>query len=108
MVPAWWLNTLFGRFPNLPKLFAVGGYQGPLFAKGAARPMPRLSGEITKRCEAARGFEVPPKRWVVERSLGWFRRCLRAPGISKTSTGRRWCFFAWHPFRLMLRRLCTA
>jgi len=71
------LNTLFGRFPFLTKLFADGGYQGPVFARAAAKAMPGLSVEIVKRSDTARGFEVLPKRWVVERSFGWFGRCRR-------------------------------
>src|ERR1700685_1468547 len=40
------LNTLFGRFPFLTKLFADGGYQGPVFARVTAHAMPGLSVEI--------------------------------------------------------------
>jgi hypothetical protein len=36
------LNTLFGRFPFLTKLFVDGGYQGPVFAGAAAHAMPGL------------------------------------------------------------------
>ena len=28
--------------------------------------------EIVKRNEKTRGFEVLPKRWIVERTFGWF------------------------------------
>ena len=64
------LKTLFGRFPFVTKLFADGGYQGPVFARAAAQALPGLSVEIVKRSDTAKGFEVLPKRWVVERSLG--------------------------------------
>src|SRR5476649_684902 len=63
------LNTLFGRFPFLTKLFADGGYQGPVFARAADQALPGLSVEIVKRSDTAKGFELLPKRWVVERSL---------------------------------------
>jgi putative transposase len=33
--------------------------------------------EITKRPDTAKGFEVIPKRWIVERTLGWFNRYRR-------------------------------
>jgi transposase len=56
------LNTLFGRFPFLTKLFADGGYQGPVFAGTAAQVMPGLSVEIVKRSDVAKGFDVLPKR----------------------------------------------
>ena len=84
------LNTLFGRFPFLTKLFADGGYQGPVFAGAVTRAMPGLSVEIVKRSDAARGFEVLPKRWVVERSLG--RRPDETVGLERGN-----------PFRLVVR-----
>ena len=71
------LSTLFGRFPFLTKLFADGAYQGPVFARAAAHATPGLSVEIVKRSDTARGFEVLPKRWVVERSFGWMTRWRR-------------------------------
>nr|WP_194853135.1 transposase [Nocardia sp. SYP-A9097] len=36
--------------------------------------------EIVKRSDGATGFEVIPRRWVVERTLAWIfqhRRCVR-------------------------------
>jgi transposase len=33
--------------------------------------------EIVKRSDAAKGFHVLPKRWIVERSYGWTGRCRR-------------------------------
>jgi len=58
------LNTLFGRFPFLTKLFADGGYQGPVFATAAAHAMPGLSIEIVKRSDTASGVadrDVPSR-----------------------------------------------
>ena len=50
------MATLFRRFPFLTKLFADGGYQGPIFTKAAARAMPDLSVEIVKRSDGVSGF----------------------------------------------------
>jgi transposase len=33
--------------------------------------------EIVKRSDAAVGFEVLPRRWVVERTFGWMTRWRR-------------------------------
>ena len=33
--------------------------------------------EIIKRSDTARGFEVLPRRWVVERTFGWMTRWRR-------------------------------
>ena len=33
--------------------------------------------EIIKRSDAAQGFEVLSRRWVVERTFAWLNRCRR-------------------------------
>ena len=43
----------------------------------ALRPQRPIRLEITKRSDAAKGFVVIPKRWIVERTLGWFNRYRR-------------------------------
>ena len=102
------LSTLFGRFPFLTKLFADGGYQGPVFARAAAEAMPGLSVEIAKRSEMANGFEVLPKRWVVECSLGWFGRCRRLAKDLENLNRTAMAFLRLASIRMMLRRLCKA
>ena len=102
------LGTLFGRFPFLKKLFADGGYQGPVFAAAAARAMPDMDVEIVKRSDTAKGFEVIPKRWVVERSLGWFGRCRRLARDFENLNRTALAFLRLASIRLMLRRLCRS
>jgi len=63
------LSTLFGMFPFLKMLFADGGYQGPLFQTALATVLPQIKIEIIKRSDKAKGFEVLPRRWVVERTF---------------------------------------
>lgn len=45
------LETLFGRFPFLKKLFADGGYQGPQFQKALAKVLPQVVTGIVKRLD---------------------------------------------------------
>ena len=33
--------------------------------------------EVIRRCDTAKGFEVLPRRWVVERTFGWMTRWRR-------------------------------
>ena len=48
------LSTLFGLYPFLQKLFADGGYQGPVF-QGVSQILPHLQIEIVKRSYQAKG-----------------------------------------------------
>ena len=71
------LSTLFGMFPFLKKLFADSAYQGRAFQTALASVLPHLETEIIKRPRGAKGFVALPKRWIVERSIGWLNRCRR-------------------------------
>jgi putative transposase len=71
------LATLFGQFPFLKKLFADSAYAGPAFHDGLAAIMPAMVTEIVRRSDRAKGFVVLPKRWIVERTIGWLGRCRR-------------------------------
>ena len=41
------------------------------------RPCRRVRLEIIKRSDQAKGFVLLPKRWVVERTFGWFGKYRR-------------------------------
>ena len=101
------LKTLFGRYPFLKKLFADGGYQGPVFAKGQKKAMPGLATAIVKRSDTAKGFEVLPRRWVVERTFAWLGRCRRLTKDFENLSRNALAFLKLASIRLMLRRLCS-
>jgi len=71
------MATLFGLYPFLLKLYADGGYQGPIFQNAMKSIMAEVDVEIVKRSDHAKGFVLLPKRWVVERTLAWLNRCRR-------------------------------
>jgi transposase len=102
------LATLFGLFPFLKKLFADAGYQGPQFRKALAKLLPQLSVEIVKRSDAAKGFEVLPRRWVVERTLAWLNRCRRLAKDFENLNRNALTFIKLASIRLMLRTLCNS
>ncbi|MBF6169423.1 IS5 family transposase [Streptomyces gardneri] len=66
------------RFATVSLVFADGGYAGRLVVW--AKSVLALTIQIVKRSDTATGFEVLPRRWVIERSFGWLvkhRRCVR-------------------------------
>jgi len=56
------MATLFGLHPFLLKLYADGGYQGPVFQKAMKKIVSQVEVEIVKRSDRAEGFVVLPKR----------------------------------------------
>lgn len=97
------LGKLVGRFPRLKLIWADAAYAGQLVE------WTRIVGgwllEIVKRPKDSHCFEVLPRRWVVERTLGWLGRCRR---LSKDyeelpQTSEAWVQIAM--IHLMLRRL---
>jgi putative transposase len=64
------LEAVQGKLPRLKLVWADGGYAGQLIDW-----VQQTFGwvlEIVKRSEHAIGFELLKKRWIVERTLGWF------------------------------------
>jgi transposase len=102
------MATLFGLFPFLRKVFADSGYQGPKFAKALLKSMPQVSITIVKRSDKASGFEVLPRRWVVERTIGWLNRCRRLAKDFENLNLTAVAFLQLASIRLMIRRLCNA
>jgi transposase len=101
------LSTLFGMFPFLQKLFADGGYQGPQFANAVVKILPSLEIEIVKRPDAAVGFTIVPKRWIVERTIAWLNRCRRLAKDWECLNRKALAFLRLASIRLMLRKLCN-
>ena len=62
-------------FPFIEHIFADGGYAGRKMAMTVWRTG-AWSLQIVKRSGAA-GFEVLPKRWIVERTFAWISRNRR-------------------------------
>lgn len=69
------LAKLKGRFSRLKLIWADGGYAGQLI--DWTRKFGRWVLEIVKRSDDMTGFVVLPKRWIVERTFGWFKRYRR-------------------------------
>ena len=102
------MATLFGLYPFLLKLYADGGYQGPVFQSAVKDAMDSLNVEIVKRTDQAKGFVVLPKRWVVERTFAWLNRCRRLAKDWECLNRKARAYVLLASIRLMVRRLGNA
>src|SRR5208283_562238 len=69
------LDGVRKRWPWLKHLFADGAYdRTQLMDKAAFRD---FTIQVVRRSDAAVGFEVIPRRWVVERTFAWMTRWRR-------------------------------
>ncbi len=100
------VTTLFGLYPFLLKLYADGGYQGPQFQGGLRRVMHQVDVEIVKRSDAAKGFTVLPRRWIVERTIAWLSRCRRLAKDWECLNRKALAFLRLASIHLMLQKLC--
>jgi len=63
------------RYPFVQRAYADGGYAGRLVAW--AKDKTNIVLEIVRRNATAEGFEVLPRRWVVERTFAWIMKNRR-------------------------------
>jgi transposase len=98
---------LLGRarrlFPFIEDIFADGGYAGPKMALAVRRTW-EWKLQIVKRSDAV-GFEVLPKRWIVERTFAWISRNRRLACDFERYAGTVAAFVRLAMIRIMLRRL---
>lgn len=89
--------------PTVEKIWAdwaYTGYELKVFAANLGKDL-----EIVKRSKEKSGFNISPKRWIVERTFGWLGRNRRLSkdyeGLLKT--GEKWIYLSM--IRLMLKRI---
>jgi putative transposase len=90
--------------PRLKKIWADGAFSGKELAKWCEE-QGGWEVEIVERDKEAKGFEVLPKRWIVERTFGWLDRDRRLcrDYEQKVQTSKTLIEVAM--IRLILRRL---
>jgi len=97
------LVTLYGR---VQIIWADGGYLGPLVQwVKQLRPFGRLRLEIVRRGDRAKGFKVLPKRWIVERTFGWFTKSRRLCRDYEVRLDHSEAMIRICMIRIMVRRL---
>jgi len=90
----------------LAKVWADGGYRGKFV--DWVREQTGWRVEVVLRAANAVGFEVLPRRWVVERTFAWIGRCRRLSKDYEELTGNSEGFIYLAMIHLMLRRLTPA
>jgi transposase len=98
------LASIRALCPWLRHVFADGGYAGDKL-RGALAELGRWKIEIIKRSDKAKGFEVLPRRWVVERTFAWLGRCRRLAKDFEASTASATARVFIAHIRMLTRRL---
>ena len=79
------MATMFGLYPFLMKLYADGGYQGPLFRRAVAKMMARVNVEIVKRPDHAKGFVVLRSGGSSNETSAWLNRAGVSPKVGRVN-----------------------
>ena len=100
------LASIRAAFPWLRHLFADGAYAGEKL-EIALQGKGEWTFEIIKRSDTAKGFEILPRRWVVERTFAWLNRNRRlAKDFEETlESSTAWLFLG--SVQLMARRIAN-
>ena len=100
------LAAIRHRLPWLRHVFADGGYAGDKL-RDALAGMGTWTIEIIKRSDTAKGFEVLPRRWVVERTFAWLGRCRRLAKDWETSIASSTAWALLASIRMLARRTAS-
>jgi putative transposase len=73
-VASWLVTWLTKHFPRLAKIWADRAYRGRFVDEAAAHG---IDVEIVEPQPGQKGFQVQPRRWVVERTFAWLSNYRR-------------------------------
>ncbi|MHC0068491.1 transposase [Nostoc sp. UIC 10890] len=98
------LELLRDRFRRLVTIWVDGGYRGKDFQHWVI-DLYRWILNVGSRHEEQKGFVVLPKRWLVERTFGWFNWCRRLSKDYEVLPETTEAFIYVAMIRLMLKQL---
>ncbi len=101
------LGSLARLFPKLRHVLADRVYRGPKLI-GALAELGGWTVEIVKRPHGVKGFQLLPRRWVVERTFAWFGRNRRLAKDFEATIASAEAWIAIASVRLLSRRLARA
>ena len=101
------LGVIRGAFPWLRHVFADAAYAGSKLEQSLAK-LGQWTLEIVRRSDAVQGFELLPRRRVVERTIAWLNRNRRlAKDFEATiESAHAWLMIA--SVKMLLRRLARS
>jgi transposase len=101
------LTGIRRRFPLLGLVWVDGGYVNSVDARLVdwAHEQENLQIVAVPRNVDVKGFQVLPRRWVVERTFGWLTRCRRLARDYERKTDHAEAMIQFAMIRLMAARL---
>lgn len=101
------LRALRQTFPDLAHVFADRVYRGEQLCNAIADCGP-WTVEIVERPPGVKGFQLLPRRWVVERTFAWLGRSRRLAKDFEASLASATAWLLIANLRLLSRRLANA
>jgi transposase len=98
------LERLRVSFPKLRHVFADRVYRGKQLRQALEHCGPWTI-QIVERPPGVKGFQLLPRRWVVERTFAWFGRCRRLAKDFEATIASATAWLLVAHLRLLTRRL---
>jgi len=97
------IKQLKYRFSRLVKVIADGGYRGDFVEK--VKQAFGWTIQVVLRKDSNKGFQVVPKRWIVERTFAWFESYRRLSKDYEFNTDTSETMIQLAMIKLMLNRI---
>lgn len=95
-----------GKYPRLKKVLADQGFDGEKYVTGIEQLFGFMF-EIVNKVLGVGGFQVQPKRWIVERTFGWLMWNRRLVKDYEENTEVSKAFIQLAMIRIMLKQLTS-
>lgn len=92
-------------FTRMKKIWADGGYSGELVEW--VKNKFNITLEIVKKDPNTKGFQLIKRRWVVERTFGWFNKCRRLSKDYEVLSRNSESFIYLAMINLMAKRIAS-
>jgi len=93
------------KVPTMTMIWADGGYSGPMLASALKELDIDAGLEIVRKNKDAKGFDILPRRWVVERTFAWMGRCRRLSKDYERRTDTSMGWVTLSACRFLMRRI---